>query len=45
MDFTEVGRQVLNWIHLAQDSNKCQTLVNTIVKVETPQQTGNFMIG
>lgn len=36
MDVTEIGRRVLNWIHLAQDSNKCQTLVNTIMNVKTP---------
>jgi hypothetical protein len=36
MDVTKIGRRVLNWIYLAEDSNKFQTLVSTITKVKTP---------
>jgi hypothetical protein len=36
MDVTEIGRRVLNWIHLTQDTNKYQTLMNMIINVKTP---------
>jgi len=36
MDVAEIGCQIFNWIHLAQDSNRYQTLVNTITNVKTP---------
>jgi len=45
MDVTEIGRRILNWTHLVQDSNKCQTLVKTTMNITTPQQAGNFPIG
>jgi hypothetical protein len=35
-DFREIGLEVVNWIHLAQDGDKWQALVNTVLNLRIP---------
>ena len=44
MDVTKIGRQVLSWIHLAQDKDKYQIPVNTAMDVRVPWKAGNLLI-
>jgi hypothetical protein len=44
MDVTGITRQVLGWIHLAQDSNKYQAVVNTITKIGVPSEVANVLV-
>ena len=30
------------WIHLVQDKDTWETLVNTVMNIQVPQHTGNF---
>ena len=39
---TEVQWKGLNWIHLAQDRKKWQALVNMVVNLWVPQNSGSF---
>jgi predicted CoA-binding protein len=32
MDFQEIGWEGVEWIHMAQNRDKCQALVNTVIK-------------
>jgi hypothetical protein len=36
MDIQEVGCGVMDWIKLAQDINKWQTLVNGVMNLQVP---------
>jgi hypothetical protein len=36
MDAREIGWKVVDWIHLAQDRNQWQALVNTVVNLRVP---------
>jgi hypothetical protein len=36
MDLREIGREVVDWMHLAQDGNQWQALVNTVMKFRVP---------
>jgi hypothetical protein len=42
MDLTEIGWKDVDWIHLAQDRDRCRALVNTVMKLRVPQNAGNF---
>jgi hypothetical protein len=33
MDVREIGCEVVNWIHLAQDRDQWQALVNTVINL------------
>jgi hypothetical protein len=33
MDLREVGWEVVDWMHLAQDRDKWHTLVNTVINL------------
>jgi hypothetical protein len=33
MDFREIGFGVVDWIYLAQDRNRWQALVNTVINL------------
>jgi len=36
MDLGELGWEDMDWIHLAQDRDKWQDLVNTVMKLRVP---------
>jgi hypothetical protein len=42
MCVTEMGWEGLNWMHLAQDRDKWQALVNTVMNLWVPQNSGSF---
>jgi hypothetical protein len=39
MDLGEIGLEGVDWIHLAQDKNWQQSLMN----IQVPQKAGNFV--
>jgi hypothetical protein len=36
MDIREIGCEVVNWIHLAQDRDQWQALLKTVMKLRVP---------
>jgi hypothetical protein len=44
MDVRETGWQVVNWIHLAQDTNQWRDPVDTITNIRVPKTATNFLI-
>jgi hypothetical protein len=44
MDLREVGLEVVDWIHLAQDRDQLWTPVNVVMKLWVPQKLENFLI-
>jgi hypothetical protein len=36
IDLRDVGYEVVNWMHLAQNADKCQALMNTIMNLHMP---------
>jgi hypothetical protein len=38
----EMGWEGRDWIHLAHDRDKWQTLVNKVLNILVPQNAGNF---
>jgi hypothetical protein len=36
----EIGWEGVDWIHLAQDCNQWEALVNTIMNLQVPQKAG-----
>jgi hypothetical protein len=44
MDFKEIGWRGMDWIPLAHYRNKWRTLVNTIVNLRLPKNSGKFLI-
>jgi hypothetical protein len=36
MDFREIGCEGVDWIHLAQDRDQWQAVVNTVMKLRVP---------
>jgi hypothetical protein len=36
MDIKETGWEGVDWIHLAQDKDQCQALVNTVMNFRVP---------
>ena len=43
MDLQEEGCRGIDWIDLAQDRDKCQALVTTVMYLWVPQNAGNFL--
>jgi hypothetical protein len=39
----EMGREGTYWIHLAQDRDKWQALLNMVIKLQAPQKADNFL--
>ena len=39
MDLKEIGYDIVEWINLAQDRDKWQALVNTVMNLRVPQIT------
>jgi hypothetical protein len=44
MDFAEIECEVLDWIHLAQDSAQWRALVNTVMNLRVPSEAGNLLV-
>jgi hypothetical protein len=38
-----IGRNDLYWIGIAHDGHNCQAVVNAVMKLRFPQNTGNFL--
>jgi hypothetical protein len=43
MDLREIGLEVTNWIHLAQDRNLWRAVVNTVMNLRVPYKAGDFL--
>jgi hypothetical protein len=43
MDIEELGCEVMDWINLAQVSDRCRTLVNTAMHLRLPWKAGTFL--
>jgi len=44
MDLREIGWKSVEWIHLAQDRDMWQALVNTVTKLWVLKKVGNFFL-
>jgi len=42
MALKETGWEDMAWIHLVQDEDTWETLVNKVMNIQVPQHTGNF---
>jgi len=40
MDLQEVGRGGMDWIELAEDRDRCRSLVSTVMKLWVPKMRG-----
>ena len=36
MDLQDTGSEGVNWFHMAQDREKCQTVVNKVMNLQLP---------
>jgi hypothetical protein len=43
MDLKEIRWEIVEWIHLIQDGNKWQAVVNTVMNLRVPYKVGNFL--
>jgi hypothetical protein len=43
MGFQETGCEVVDWIHLAQDRDKWQALLNMVMNLRVPKEAGDFL--
>jgi len=43
MDFSQAGREIVDWLDPAQDREQWQTVVNTVMNIRVPKNTGNFL--
>jgi hypothetical protein len=43
MNLREMKWEVVDCIHLAQDSDQWQSLVNTVTNLQVPEKVGNFL--
>jgi hypothetical protein len=45
MDLREIGWDGVDWIALAQDSDRWRALVNTVMNIRVPLNAENFLSG
>jgi hypothetical protein len=45
IDLSEIGLSVVDWIGLAQDRYRWRALVNSVMNLRVPQNTGNLPSG
>jgi hypothetical protein len=43
MDLREIGWDGMDWVHLAQDRDKWRSLVNTVMTLRAPYNSGKFL--
>jgi hypothetical protein len=43
MDFREIRWDVVNWMHLAQDTDQFWAVVNMVMNLRVPQKVENFL--
>jgi hypothetical protein len=43
MDLREIGWGDMDWTDLAQDRDQWRALVNTVMKLQVPQNAGKFL--
>jgi hypothetical protein len=43
MDLREIGWGGMDWIDLAQDSDRWRALVNTVMNLQVPENVGKFL--
>jgi hypothetical protein len=39
----EIGWEVVDWMHLAQDRDQWRAVVNTVMNLQVLQKAGNFL--
>jgi hypothetical protein len=42
IDLKETGRKSMDWMHLAQDRDQWQVLVNPVMNLQVPYKVGNL---
>jgi hypothetical protein len=42
LDLMEMRMENVDWINLAQDRDRLRIIVNTVMNLPVPQETGNF---
>jgi hypothetical protein len=43
LDLREIGRDVVNWIHLAEDRDQRRAVVKTVMNIRVPLQVENLL--
>jgi hypothetical protein len=43
MDIRDSGRRGVNWLHLAQNRDRCRDIVNTVMNLWDSVQSGEFL--
>jgi hypothetical protein len=44
MDLKELGWQIVDWIYLAQDTDKWRAFLNRVMNLRVPQTAGSFFV-